>query len=200
MQDDDRRRLAAVRGSGLMVGVADPTFDRAARTAARCTGAPVALVSIVGSARQHFIGQVGLEGDLAARRGSPIQTSCCALVVRADTPVVAEDAREHPDLALLPPIDGLTVGAYAGVPLHDADGVVLGAVCAVAPSPRRWSDDDVASLEDVAAFLQAHLTLRATTRELRGIATTPARVNATTPRRGARGRACVAGLSRYRSV
>ena len=189
MQGDDRRRLAAVRGSGLMVGRPDPTFDRAARTVARCTNAPVAWISVLGAARQHFVGQVGLEGEVAAHRGTPIAAACCRYVVAADAPVVADDVTAHPDLAVLPPIDGLVVGAYAGVPLHDADGIVLGAVCAIDHAPRAWTPDDVVSLEDVAGFLQAHLTLRATTRELRGIATTPR--TTTTPRRGARGRACV---------
>lgn len=171
MQGDDRQRLSAVRGSGLMVRDADPTFDRAARTVARATSAPVALVSIVGSARQHFVGQFGLDGELAQRRGSPISSSCCRLVVTDDAPVVVGDTAQHAVLGALPPIDGLRIGAYAGVPLRDGDGVTLGAVCAVAPGPRAWDPDDVIALEDVASFLQAHLTLRATTRELRGLTT-----------------------------
>lgn len=188
MQGDDRQRLAAVRGSGLMVGTAHPTFDRAARTVARCTGAPVALVSIVGAARQHFVGQWGLDGALAARRGTPISSSCCRFVATADTPVVADDVAKHPDLSPLPPIDGLTVGAYVGVPLRDGDGVPLGAVCAIDHTPRAWTVADVTALEDVASFLQAHLTLRSTTRDLRDGAV--AARTTTTPRRGARGRAC----------
>ncbi len=173
MQGDDPQRLAAVRGSGLMMTQDDPTFDRAARMAARATGSPVALVSVVGAARQHFVGQFGLAGELAARRGSPIRTSCCRLVVTADEPVVVADAAADATLAALAPIDGLPIGAYAGVPLRDADGITLGAVCAVWPVPHVWDDGDVTALEDVASFLQAHLTLRATTRELRGVATTP---------------------------
>ncbi len=171
MHGDDPRRLAAVRGSRLMLGQADPAFDRAARTVARATGAPVALVSVVGAARQHFAGQFGLDGDLAERRGSPISSSCCRLVVLEDGPVVASDTAQHRGISALDPIEGLVVGAYAGVPLRDGDGVTLGAVCAVAPVPRAWTDADVTVLEDVASFLQAHLTLRATTRELRGLST-----------------------------
>lgn len=171
MQGDDPQRLAAVRGSRLMIGQADPAFDRAARTAARATGAPVALVSVVGAARQHFVGQFGLIGDVAVRRGSPISSSCCQLVVAQDAPLVVDDASRHEAISALDPIVGLEIGAYAGVPLRDGDGVTLGAVCAVAPTPRSWEEADVTALEDVASFLQAHLTLRATTRELRGLST-----------------------------
>lgn len=173
MQADDPQRVAAVRSSGLLLGRSDATFDRAARTAARCTGAPVALVTIVGGARQHFVGAFGLTGDLAERRSSPLATSRCRIVVAADEPVVAGDAATHAALGDLAPIDGLPVGAYLGVPLRDADGVTLGAVCVVAPTPRTWEDADVTALQDIAGFLQAHLTLRATTQELRGRATTP---------------------------
>lgn len=173
-QGDDPRRLAAVRSSGLLLGGADATFDRAARTAARCTRAPVALVTVVGAARQHFVGQFGLTGELAAQRSTPLGSSRCRVVVAADEPVVAADAATHEVLGCLPPIEGLPVGAYLGVPLRDADGVTLGAVCVVAPTPRPWEDEDVTALEDVASFLQAHLTLRATTRDLRSLSTTPA--------------------------
>lgn len=195
MQGDDRQRLAAVRSSGLMVGSTDPTFDRAARTVARCTHAPVALVSVVGATRQHFVGQWGLDGALAARRGTPISSSACRFVVTDDAPVVVDDVAGHPDLSRLAPIEGLNVGAYAGVPLHDGDGVPLGAVCAIDHAPRSWTATDVTALEDIASFLQAHLTLRSTTRDLRDVAALSPRTT-TTPRRRARGRACDAGLSR----
>lgn len=175
MQGDDPRRLAAVRGSGLMVGAGDPSFDRAARTAALCTGAPVALVSVVGAARQHFIGQHGLEGEVAERRGTPISASCCRLVVEQEAPLVVDDAAVHEAITALDPIPGLPIGAYLGVPLRDADGVLLGAVCAIDVRPRAWTHEDVVALEDVAGFLQAHLTLRAITRELRGRAIQPVR-------------------------
>jgi GAF domain-containing protein len=36
--------------------------------------------------------------------------------------------------------------AYAGIPIVDADNNVPGVLCAMDSRPRRWSDEDVATL------------------------------------------------------
>ena len=160
------QRLAAVRRSGLLDSPPEAAFDRATSLAARATGAPTALVSIVTDTRQFFKSQVGLTGWAAAERGTPLDHSFCEHVVQREDVLRVTDATDDPVVAGNLAIESLGVRAYLGVPLRDEDGHVLGAVCCVDTTPRDWADEDVETLLDIASFLQAHLTLRATTRAM----------------------------------
>jgi signal transduction histidine kinase len=165
----DPARLEALRATDLLAAARDPearaAFDRLARIAARALGVPAALVSLVDADRQVFLGCVGLSGEPGAARETPLSHSVCQHVVADPRPLLIEDARRDPRLA--PGIPGalavrdLGVTAYAGVPLATPDGHVLGAFCAVAAVPRRWTDDDVAVLTDLAAAATAEIALRA---------------------------------------
>src|SRR5947209_10575577 len=47
------------------------------------------------------------------------------------------------------------------MPLVDVDGRVIGSLCAIDGRPRRWTDDDLAVLVDLAASCSSELQLRA---------------------------------------
>jgi PAS domain S-box-containing protein len=50
--------------------------------------------------------------------------------------------------------------AYAGVPLVTSRGEVLGSFCAMDTSPRRWTEEELETLRDLAASAQTELELR----------------------------------------
>ena len=77
----------------------------------------------------------------------------------ASEPLVVADAREDP----LPPGVALGAGAYAGVPLFVGERAI-GALCAIADRPHRWSPAELELLRDLAAMAQAQLDLRERTR------------------------------------
>jgi GAF domain-containing protein len=52
------------------------------------------------------------------------------------------------------------VVAYAGMPLTDQDGLVLGSLCAIDRVPRAWSDVQVRTLHRIAEACSADLRLR----------------------------------------
>ena len=158
-QHDERRRLQALRATGLSAR-ADPAFERFARMVRRHLGVPVALVSLVDRDRQFFPGQQGLPQPWAQQRETPLSHSVCQYVIADARPLVISDTRTDPRLQGNLAIPDLAVIAYLGVPLVDGEGDVLGSLCAIDHTPRAWSDDDLAAMVDLAAACSSELQLR----------------------------------------
>ena len=138
----------------------DPAFERFVRLVRRQLGVPVALVSLVDAQEQVFPGAAGLPEPYASTRRTPLSHSFCQHVVAAAEPLVVEDAHEHPLVRDNLAIRDLAVVAYAGMPLVDADGMVVGSLCAIHDRPHRWSDDELAVLADLADACSSELQLR----------------------------------------
>ncbi|TIC81694.1 SpoIIE family protein phosphatase [Nocardioides sp. GY 10127] len=54
---------------------------------------------------------------------------------------------------------GVVVRAYLGVPLRAADGSALGTLCVFSATPRRWTDEDLARVEQLTGPFAAELEL-----------------------------------------
>ncbi|MDP9364424.1 MAG: GAF domain-containing protein, partial [Chloroflexota bacterium] len=157
----DPTRLAALRGTALLDTLPEPAFDRLARLATRVLGVPTALVSLVEADRQFFKSVVGLPEPWASRQETALTHSFCQHVVANRGPVVVPDARVDVRFAANLAIRDLGVVAYAGVPLVDADGHVLGSFCAIDARPRDWTAGDIEVLGDLAAAVVTEIELRA---------------------------------------
>jgi serine phosphatase RsbU (regulator of sigma subunit) len=160
--DKTAGRLVAVARTGL-TATPDPDMDRVASLVARLLRVPVALVSLVDAERQFFPGATGLDEPVASLRQTPLDYSLCRDVVAQGSVLrlddLASNAHYRPHLAH----QDLGVGAYLGVPLIDDGGHVLGSLCAIATEARTWSDDDVATMEDLAHSVSAELRARIAT-------------------------------------
>ncbi|MCB7135579.1 SpoIIE family protein phosphatase [Cellulosimicrobium marinum] len=146
--------------AGLAAPAADESFDRFARLVRRQLGVPTALVTLVLDDEQVFPGAFGLPEPYQSRRRTPLSHSFCRYVVDDAQPLVVTDAREVPRLEGNGAIDDLGVVAYAGFPIFDPRGHVVGSLCAIDGSPRPWSDTDLATLADLAAACTSELRLR----------------------------------------
>ncbi|MFD4787656.1 GAF domain-containing SpoIIE family protein phosphatase [Streptomyces sp. NPDC058459] len=160
----DPERLEALRDTGLS-SVADAGMDRFARLVSNLLGVPVALVSLVEEARQVFPGMVGLNEPWAGARQTPLSHSVCRHVVTDREPLIMPDIRAHARTAESPAIEDLGVIGYAGMPLTDGDGHVLGSLCAIDTRPRVWTAGELEILEDLAAACSAELQLRIVSRQ-----------------------------------
>ncbi|MGC5409855.1 GAF domain-containing protein, partial [Streptomyces sp. DT225] len=158
----DPGRLEALRLAGL-TSAADPGMDRFARLVSRLLRVPVSLVSLLEPDRQVFPGMVGMSGPWADRRETPLSHSFCQHVVADGGPLVLSDTRAHPRTCASLAIPDLRVVAYAGMPLTDADGRVLGSLCAIDHHPREWTADELHDLEDLTAACSMELRLRIAT-------------------------------------
>jgi len=143
---------------------ADPGMERFARLAAGVLGVPIALVSLAEADRQVFPGQVGLAEPWASGRQASLVHSLCQRVAATGSPVVLTDVREDEQAHGGAAISGQGVTAYAGLPLTDNAGRVLGSLCAIDTQPRSWSPQELARLADLAEACCAELRLRITSR------------------------------------
>ncbi len=153
-------RLTALQKSGLLDSPPEPAFDRLTVLATKALRIPVALVSLVDRNRQFFKSQCGLTAAMARHRQTPLSHSFCQHVVLSQEPLVIDDARVHPLVMDNLAIRDLGVIAYAGVPLVDAEGFALGALCAIDTQPRVWTKNEVEILRALAAQASAEIALR----------------------------------------
>ncbi|MET8583420.1 SpoIIE family protein phosphatase [Streptomyces collinus] len=158
------RRLAALGRTGLSASP-DAGMDRFARLVANVLDVPVALVALAEDGRQVFPGVAGAGRPWSVSRQAALADSLCAYVVESGAPLVVSDARTDPRTLSGPVVTHLHAAGYAGMPLTDSHGTVLGALCAVDPRPRRWSEREVQALEDLAAACGAELRLRTVSRQ-----------------------------------
>jgi serine phosphatase RsbU (regulator of sigma subunit) len=142
---------------------ADPGMERFARLVADTLGVPVALVSLVEADRQVFPGQVGLPEPWAS---SPLALAhpLCQRVAATGSALVLADARQYEQARGSATISEMGMIAYAGMPLTDSEGHVLGALSAIDTQPRAWTPRELARLADLAAACCAELRLRIASR------------------------------------
>ena len=150
---DSPARLAALETSGLLGRHRDDAIDRLVGVAAQLLKAPTALLSVITADRQVIKSVVGI----ASAPDSRLTHSLCKYVVGSQAPLVVDDLREHPDLRDHPAVTELGIAAYAGTPLLDGTGHVLGALCAVDAVPRAWTPVDVTVLRGLATGVTARI-------------------------------------------
>lgn len=155
----DPGRLQALTQLGL-TAESDTRMDEYARWVCDSLDVPVALVSLVGEGSQVFPGMVGLSGRWARQRSTPLSHSFCQHVVQTAQPLIIADAREHPLVRDNLAVPDLGVVAYAGMPLTDQDGFVLGSLCAIDHRPRAWTDAQLRTLARIADACSTDLRLR----------------------------------------
>lgn len=143
----DRGRLHSLAETGLMDTPERESLRRYARIATRALRVPVSLVSLVDDERQFFAGAHGLDAPWKEQRQTPLSHSFCQYVVNERSALVVEDARNHALVCDNLAIEELNVAAYAGVPLCDTNGNVLGGFCVIDDQPRRWTPDELKLLQ-----------------------------------------------------
>jgi GAF domain-containing protein len=154
----DPARLAAVAAVLQIAKASQEVLDRLAELAAIVMDAPIALVNVIDT-QPHLVGQFGLTEPFATSRQSSISNDFCQSTGFAAHPIFIEDATEEIISADRP--DGAELGfaAYAGCPLRDADGHVIGTLCAIDSRPRRWRRVDRRALEALATSVVNELAL-----------------------------------------
>jgi phosphoserine phosphatase RsbU/P len=153
----DPSRIAALERSGLLESGPEDPFDRLTELAAEIIGAPWTCITLVDANRYVFKSAVGIpEG--AAQPGF-VEQSFCRYVVGLGQPLIVEDAPNDPRTCDNPAIELLGIAAWAGYPIEDANGAVLGTFCAVDTSPRVWRDLDIRVLATLARAVSTEIAL-----------------------------------------
>jgi len=154
--DHEESRIDAVRRYNILDTPPEGAFDRITRLAARVLDVPIAIVSIVDTDRIWFKSHHGL--DIAEIDREP---GLCSSAIMHRTPWIVENARSNPHALANPLVAGeFGLQFYAGVPLQTTDGYNLGTLCVLDFEPRTLEEDEVATLEDLAAMVMSELELR----------------------------------------
>ena len=149
-------RMEALAKSRILDSPPEGAFDRLTRLASRLIVVPVSLASYVAADRQFFKAETGLEGPWKERRGTPLSHSFCQWVVSANEPLIVDDAKRHKVLRSNAAVDDLGVVAYAGVPMVGDGGQPIGSMCAIDHQSRKWTQEDIETLMDLALVAQAY--------------------------------------------
>lgn len=158
----ETERLAAVRRYDVLDTPPDGAFDRITALAARLFDVPISIVSIVDTDRIWFKSHHGLDADQIGR-----DPGLCASAILQDEPWVVSNAITDPRTLANPLVaGGLGLRFYAGMPLKVSGGYNLGTLCVIDRKPREVTEDDLASLRDLAAIVVDELELRLAARRL----------------------------------
>ncbi|HEY7766911.1 PAS domain S-box protein [Longimicrobium sp.] len=155
----DPERLTALRQADLLDTLPEASFDRLARLAGRLLHAPLAQVNLVDDRRQFSKSSIA-PATWSGGREAPLHDSFCQYTIRTREPFVVEDARVHPLVSGSAAVREHGLIAYAGVPLLSPDGFALGTLCVGDFAPRRWTEEELQVLSDLADAVSTEVELR----------------------------------------
>jgi GAF domain-containing protein len=135
---------------------AEAPFDELTQLATQLLGVSIALVGFIDSPRWWFKSRVGISLEQL-----PLEQSFCRYMLSTGQMLTVDDASIDPRFAQHPlVIDGPQIRAYAGVPLINDEGHLLGSLCALDTAPRHWQEADRVQMRLLADLVMARLELR----------------------------------------
>ena len=154
----DEARLDALDSYDILDSPAEAGFDDIVELAAITCNVPVALVSFVAGNRQWFKARVGFPHGQ-----TDLNSSVCALALLEPDLLIIPDLRADPRTQDNPLVTGEPhIGFYAGAPLRNRQGQVLGSVCVIdhAPRPDGLAPSQAAVLRNLARQVMTLLEMR----------------------------------------
>jgi sigma-B regulation protein RsbU (phosphoserine phosphatase) len=149
--------MDAVRRYDILDTPPDGAFDRVAAMAARLFKVPVASVTIVDEDRIWFKAAHGLEGVSEIGR----EPGLCGSAILSDETLVIPDTLTDPVACSNALVTGpMAVRFYAAAPIVTHGGHRLGTVNILDTKPRQITEDDTATLADLAAIVLDELEMR----------------------------------------
>lgn len=152
----------SVKELGLLERMDEASFTHLTQLASSILGVPVSLVSIIDKPndRQFFKSIHGLAEPWLSKGETPLSHSFCQHVAYDNAPLIVENAPDYDRVKNNLAIPDLGVIAYLGVPIHDPHGRAIGALCAIDSNPKKWTDEDLATLEKLALCVDDAIRLR----------------------------------------
>lgn len=145
--NDEEARLDALYRLNLLDTAPSESFDRITRMAAQIFDLPIAAVSLTDRDRQWFKSRVGVSHWSIPRDKAP-----CAQVTERGETVLIPDLRADIRYRMSVLADQ-GVRFYAGASLTTREGHSLGALCVLGTVPRQATDQEMASLNDLAKMV-----------------------------------------------
>lgn len=142
----EEARLAAVIQSGLVGTEPELAFDRLVRLAAHATNAPIAMFTLITENEQWFKSRVGFEGV-----STPRDWAFCNETLIANEFTVLEDLSKREGLSENPTLsEPFGFRFYAGAPVRNPNGFMLGSICVIDVKPRTLSEAEREAMRTIA--------------------------------------------------
>lgn len=153
---DEAKRIASIKRMQLIATPSEETFDRITRTAQRVFDTPIAFISIVADKYLWLKSMVGLSNELAPRDLAP-----CGHVIYDKQTLVLEDAQQDErffdnDFVC----NNMDIRFYAGRPLFNAEGFVVGTLCLIDHQPRKMTQDERETFDAIGYWVESVFAAR----------------------------------------
>ena len=152
--DDDEQRVKMLHESGVLAPALTALYRDTAKKAVNAFNTKWAQVSWVDAERVFAPGSLlPLPAQEGIQQGFPRDGTVCSYVVYEEEAIVVGDLARDPRFASDPVVHSLKLRFYAGVPLVDKKGNVLGCLSILDDEPRNMSDDELEVLSSMARQL-----------------------------------------------
>jgi GAF domain-containing protein len=132
-------------------------FDRLIELAVELTGVRRACITLVDADRTVAKSALGFpEGAVLA---APVDQSFCRFVVASAAPLVVDDARDDPRTRGDAAIEAFDAVTWAGYPVEDGAGHVVGTFCLMDCRPHAWTGRDLHVLATLAQAASSEIAL-----------------------------------------
>jgi len=150
------RRVACLEGYGILDTPPESGFDDLTRLAARCCDVPIALINFVAADRQWTKSHLGWALKDVARTDS----FCAQAISRTEPLLIPDLAKDERFAKNRFVVAEPKVRCYAGAPLISPDGFRIGTLCVLDQRPRRFTPEQIETLQVLAQQVMAQLELR----------------------------------------
>lgn len=149
-------RLIALQALDILDTPAELGFDRIADLLRLIFDVEIGIVSMIDAHRQWYKSVFGLETSEAALNGT-----FCRYTLALGRPVIVKDATKDTRFADNPHVvDGPRIRFYAGAPIINSKGLVIGTICAIDKKVRDFGERETAIIVHLAALVMRELELR----------------------------------------
>lgn len=148
---NETERLASLHRMQILSTPGEAAFDKITYVAQQFFKTQMALISIIDEHRQWFKSSVGMEV-----RETPRELSFCGHVVYHGETMIVEDATRDARFSDHPAVcAGPNIRFYAGRPLKNHEGFVIGTLCIVDTVPRKLTEEELRVLDYLGSWVES---------------------------------------------
>lgn len=164
--DNEAERLASVKGMQLLSTPAEETFDRITRITQRIFKTPTVFISIFADTYVELKSKIGIETERMPRHGS-----MCNHVVYSGETILIEDARKDARFKDNEACKELNIRFYAGRPLRNSDGFIVGTLCVSDHRSRKITEEERETIDAIGHWVESVFEARGLSKAMENLLT-----------------------------